>query len=150
MKTPYDAALRLRQREIDAMRLSISVEVNNMIVIDGRCAAIDQSVRAERELASRDINFPVHAFAARMHVERDALCRERAASDERLSALREQAAEAYGALNAIAAAADSHRAQATRLAAIAEQTQMDDFSAARFTRAQQQSRRLRDAERGEE
>lgn len=149
MKTPYDAALRLRQREIDDMRVSINVEVNTMIVLDSQCAAIDHDVRAEREVASRDHAFSAHAFAARMYAQRDALNRERDASDMRLSALRDQAVEAYGSLNAIAAAADRHRDDAIRTVAIAEQAQLDDFSAARFTRVLHLARRLRAARDGE-
>lgn len=144
MKTPYDAALRLRQREIDDMRIAIAVEVEQMTVLDRHRAAIDRSVQAEREIASRQHGFPAHAFAARMATQREVLSREHAARDGRLHALRAQAVEAYGALGAIAAAADRHRDEAIRTAAIAEQGQVDDFSAARFTRALQAARRARD------
>lgn len=144
MKTPYDAALRLRQREIDDMRVSINLEVNHISVIDRRSAAIDMSVHAERDLASRDHTVCANAFAGRMRSQREALGQERAASDARLSALRAQAIEAYGSLSAIGAAADRHRDDAMRAIVIAEQGQLDDFSAARFTRAVQAARRLRD------
>lgn len=149
MKTPFDPALRLRQREIDDMRVLINVEVNQIVAIDNHCDAIDHSVRAERELASQDHGFSAHAFAERMRAQRDALRRERDASDGRLTTLRAQAVEAYGSLSAISAAADRHRVAVLRLAAIAEQGQLDDFSASRFTRVLHAARRRR-ADQGTE
>lgn len=140
MKTPYDAALRIRQREIDDMRVLITVEVNKTSVIDRHRDAIDTSVRAEIELAGSQYAFPAHAFVARMRAEREMLSRERAASETRLTGLRAQAVEAYGSLSAIGAAADRHREEALRAATIAEQGQVDDFSAARFTRQLHASR----------
>ncbi|GHH23240.1 hypothetical protein GCM10008023_33980 [Sphingomonas glacialis] len=147
MTTPYDAALRLRQREIDDVRVLITIEVNQMTLLDGQRAAIDTSVRAEVELAGSQHVFSAHAFVARMHVARAELGHQRAASDARLTALRAQAVEAYGSLSAIGAAADRHRAETLRMAAIVEQGQIDDFSATRFTRAFTAARRLREAPR---
>lgn len=144
MTTPYDAAHRLRQREIDEMRVSITLEVSQMVALDGRRAAIDTSVRAEVELAAGQVAFPAHAYVARMRAEREALGQARAAADARLTALRAQAVEAYGSLSAIGAAVDRHHAETQRAAAIAEQAQIDDFSAARFTRALAAARRSRE------
>lgn len=145
MKTPYDAALRVRQREIDDMRISINVEVNQMVVLDGQRRMIEHQVRAERDVASAHHGFSAQAFAARMHAKRAGLGRERDAADGRLTLLRAKAVEAYGSLSAIGAAADRHRDAAARVAALAEQAQLDDFSAARFTRALHAARRRRDA-----
>ncbi|CAN5541314.1 hypothetical protein BH10PSE14_BH10PSE14_13670 [soil metagenome] len=149
MTTPYDAALRLRQREMDDMRVSISVEVNQLIVIERRRDAIDDSVRTEVQLATADHGFSAHAFVARMRAQRDALSRDRAAVDARLNSLQLQAAEAYGSLRAIEGAAGRYRDEATRVAATAEQSQIDDFSAARFTRALRDARRIRDSKRAD-
>lgn len=143
MITPYDAALRLRLREMDDVRLSISVEVNQIVVLDRHRETIDQSVRHEMSLAGSDPLLSAHAFAGRMRARRDALGRERSASDGRLAVLRAQAAEAYGALRAIEGAALRHREEVTRVAAIAEQSQMDDFSAAGFARSIEAARRAR-------
>jgi hypothetical protein len=147
--TPYDAALRLRQREMDDMRVSISVEVNQLVVIERRRDAIDDSVRAEVQLAFADHGFSAHAFVARMRAQRDALSRDRAAVDARLNSLQLQAAEAYGSLRAIEGAAGRYRDEVTRVAATAEQSQIDDFSAARFTRALRDARRIRASKRAD-
>lgn len=143
MITPYDAALRLRQREMDAVRLSISVEVNQIVVLDRHCDTIDRTVRQEMTVARGDPMLSAHAFASRMRAQREALGRDRSASDGRLAALRAQAADAYGAVRAIEGAALRHREDAARLTAIAEQSQMDDFSAAGFSRARDAARRAR-------
>jgi len=143
MITPYDASLRLRQREMDAMRVSITAEVDQVTALDGHRDAIDTAVRSEIALAAEH-SLPTHAFVARMRAEREALCRQRAISAARLSALRAEAMETYGSLSAIGAAADRHRTEAIRAAAITEQSQIDDFSAARFTRTLAAARRLRD------
>lgn len=148
MITPYDAALRLRLREMDDVRLSISVEVNQIVVIDRHRDTIDRSLRQEMSVATGDPMLSAHAFARRMRAQRDALCRERTDSDGRLAALRLQAAEAYGALRAIEGAVVRHRDEATRVAAIAEQNQLDDFSAAGFTRSLAAARRARARRQG--
>jgi flagellar biosynthesis chaperone FliJ len=145
MKTPYDAALRLRQREIDAMRVSITAEVDRMTMLAGHRDKIDTSVRNEIEVAGGQHVFSAHAFVARMRAEREMVCNERTASDARLNVLRAQAVDAYGSLSALDSAADRHRTEMLRTAAIAEQSQIDDFSAARFTRTLYAARRAREA-----
>ncbi|MET3824913.1 MULTISPECIES: hypothetical protein [Sphingomonas] len=144
MSTPFDATLRLRQREMDAMQVSISVEVNQLAVIEQTRTAIDRSVRHEAQVAATEWACSAHAFVARMRAQRAGLLHERASVDARLTRLRSEAAEAYGALRAIAGAADRYRAEADRVAASAEQERIDDFSAARFTHRQAAIRRSRD------
>ncbi|WP_404367640.1 hypothetical protein AB5I39_13200 [Sphingomonas sp. MMS24-J45] len=143
MNTPFDAALRLRQREMDAMRVSIAVQVNQLMVIEETRENVDRSVRRETEIAASNWGSSAHAFMARMRAQRERLVRERATVNARLTALREQATEAYGALRAIEGAAARFREEADRAAATAEQNRADDFSAARYSRAQDMIRRAR-------
>jgi hypothetical protein len=143
MKTPFDAALRLRQREIDEVRVAIGIEVGRMLALEQRCDSIDASIRAERAIAGANSGFSSDAFTARMRAERAAVCRDHAACSDHLAKLRMHAIEAYGSFGAISAAVDRHREEALRVANIAEQNQIDDFSAARFTRATTAARRLR-------
>jgi hypothetical protein len=140
--TPFDATLRLRQREIDAVRVSITVEMDQLIAIDRSRDAIDRTVQHEARVVC-EAGFSTYAFAARMRAQRERLSREGATVDARLSGLRSQAAEAYGALRAIEGAAGRYRDDAERTAAVAEQGRLDDFSAAHFTRIQQAARRAR-------
>ncbi|MFM9977355.1 MAG: hypothetical protein ACKVOP_04830 [Sphingomonadaceae bacterium] len=146
MNTPFDAALRLRQRDIDDLRRAIRHELDGIAALDAECAAIDVAVRAEREIASRNHGISADAFAARMGLQRERLCLERAGAETRLAALRDAAVEAFGTLGAMTAAADRFREARQRVERLAEQSQIDDFSAARFTRAVAAARRLRDAE----
>jgi hypothetical protein len=141
MKTPYDAALRLRQREIDAMRVAIGAEVGAMAALEQQRDNIDASVRAEREIAGQYLGFSSDAYAARMRTERAAICRDHAASDNLLIELRAEAVEHFGSFGAITAAADRYRDEARRVASAAEQGQIDDFSAARFARVASAARR---------
>jgi len=143
VNTPFDAALRLRQREMDAMRVSISVQVTQLMVIEETRDTIDRSVRRETEIAATNWDSCAHAFMARMRTQRERLSQERVTVDARLTGLRVQAAEAYGALRAIEGAAGRYRAEADRIAAAAEQSRADDFSAARFARVQDGARRSR-------
>ena len=141
MKTPFDAALRLRQREMDAMRVSISVQVTHLMVIEETRDTIDRTVRREVEIAATNWGSSAHAFMARMRTQRERLVRERESVDARLVGLRMQATAAYGALRAIESAAARFRAEAERVAAAAEQSRVDDFSAASFSRVQDAARR---------
>jgi len=143
VKTPYDAALRLRQREIDEMRVAIGVEVGKLIEIDAQRDRIDESTRVERLHATADHRFSSDAYVARMRARHAALTAERQARDTRLVELRSLAVEAFGSLGAITAAAEDHREKARRTANIAEQSQIDDFSAAGFARALGSVRRAR-------
>lgn len=146
MNTPFDAALRLRQREMDAMRVSISIQINQLLVIEETREAVDRSVQREVEIAATNWGTSAHAFMARMRAQRERLLRERATVDARLTGLREQAAEAYGALRAVEGAAARFRAEENRIAATAEQGRADDFSAARFARVQDGVRRSRNTD----
>lgn len=149
MKTPYDAALRLRRREIDEMRVAIGVEVGHVLALDQLRAQIDHATRAERQLATDFHGFSSDAYVARMRAQHAAISTERSARDARLIELRAQAVEAFGSLSAISAAADDHRDTARRAANVAEQAQIDDFSAAGFARVAGSARRARSLQASE-
>jgi flagellar biosynthesis chaperone FliJ len=134
MKTPFDAVLRLRQREIDAMRLSISAEVNQLENIGRQHHAINASLRDEADLAASDWRFAAPAFGERLRAQRAQLLRDATVVVSRLGGLRREAAKAYGEMAAMEGAADRFRSEADQVVAKAEQAQIDDFSAARFNR----------------
>lgn len=134
MKTPFDAVLRLRQRQIDAMRLAISAEMNQLEAIGQQHHAINVALREEADLAASDWRYAVPAFGARMRAQRAQLVSDAMAIGTRLGELRREAAKAYGEMAAIEGAADRFRDEANQVVARAEQAQIDDFSAARFNR----------------
>ncbi len=134
MKTPFDAVLRLRQRQIDAMRLSIRAEANQLEALGQRHRAIETSLRDEADLAASDWRCAAPAFGDRMRAQRAQIVHDAVAVGTRLQRLRRDAAKAYGEMAAIEGAADRFRNDAALVAAKAEQAQIDDFSAARFNR----------------
>ncbi len=134
MKTPYDAVLRLLQRQIDAMRLSIAAELNQLEILGQRHQAIETSLRDEALLAASDWRCAAPAFGARMRAARTEIVRDAVAVGTRLGSLRQEAAKAFGEMAAIEGAADRFRSEASLVLAKAEQDQIDDFSAARFNR----------------
>jgi hypothetical protein len=148
MKTPFDAVLRLRQRQIDAMRLSISAEVNQLEFIGQRHHAINASLRDEADLAASDWRYAAPAFGARMRAQRAQLVSDAIAVGSRLGGLRREAAKAYGEMAAIEGAADRFRSDANHIVAKAEQAQIDDFSAARFNRMKGAATRPADVTKG--
>ena len=149
MNTPFDGALRLRQREMDAMQVAISVQINQLTIIEEAREAVEQSVRREVKFAANNWSTSAHGFMARMRLQRETLLRDRAAVDVRLTSLRAKAAEAFGALRAVEGAAARYRAAANRIAAMAEQSRADDFSAARFSHRETSARRCRDTAGGD-
>jgi hypothetical protein len=134
MKTPFDGAIRVRRREIDAMRVAISVEVDRLVEIDGAETDAAARMRHERSVAADDGLLSSHAYMMRMAAERTRLARDRAVVDAKLIQLRAGATAAYGVSRAIEAAADGFRAEATQAAAAVEQGALDDLSAASFVR----------------
>ena len=144
MTTPYDAALRLGRRDMDDRRVSISSQIEQLAALERHRDAVDKAVHEARHTTDMPYGLSSDAYMARMRARRQALLQERAAAESHLGELRRQATEAFGALNAIEGAALRHRDAAARAAATAEQGQIDDFSAARFTRAQHDARRSRD------
>ncbi|AJP72231.1 hypothetical protein [Sphingomonas hengshuiensis] len=140
--TPFDTALRVQRREVDAVRVSISVEIERITEIETRSRAHDTRMIDERALAYA---LPVasDAWTARMRSERMRLHDAAVLADARLRRLREQAVEAYGTMRAIEGAAERHQDEEDRIVASAEQSAADDIAAAQFLRA----RRIRGARR---
>ncbi|WOK37749.1 hypothetical protein [Sphingomonas sp. C3-2] len=141
MKTPYDSALRIRQSEIDDVRVAISVQVNQLTQIENSKAVVETRIQRETEIAAGDALMSSFAFVQRMRAERARLNSDKVKADTRLGQLRTEAVAAYGALRAIETAADSFRAEAESELARAEQTRSDDFAATAFVRRQAGMRR---------
>ncbi|WP_448661403.1 hypothetical protein ACG3SL_12170 [Sphingomonas sp. CJ20] len=132
--TPFDTALRVQRREVDAVRVSISVEIDHITALETRTRAHEITVREERALAHA-LPIASDAWTARMRAERARMQDAALLAEARLRRLRDQAVEAYGTMRAIETAADRHRAEEERIAAGAEQAAADDLAASRFLRA---------------
>lgn len=134
MKTPYDTAMRVRQREIDEVRLAISVQANQLARIEISHTTIDATLARETRIAASDQALSAHAYVARVREQRAQLAAEKANADARLTQLRAKALTAYGSFKAIESAADGFRGEAVRTQANAEQGHLDDLSTATFVR----------------
>lgn len=132
--TPYDTALRIQRREVDTVKVSISVEVERIATLSTEIEAHALRLREERALA-RAMPFASDAWTARMRAERTRLDEATRQAQVRLGRLRAQAVEAYGTMRAIEGAAERYRDEEEHGAAIAEQARSDDVAAARFLAA---------------
>jgi hypothetical protein len=132
--TPFDTALRVQRREVDAVKVSISVEVERITTIESQARMHDARMLQERALAS-SLPIASDAWTARMKAERARLDEAAHLAQAKLGRLRAQAVEAYGTMRAIEGAAGRYEDEAERTIALAEQSAIDDIAAARFLRA---------------
>lgn len=134
MKTPYDAALRVRQRELDEVSSAIRSEAGVLGAVESERAQVSAALRREADLAAADLTLVSPGWQRRMRGERQALSARQVELEARIDALRTVATDAYGVLRGIENAADDYRAEAARSQAAAEQSASDDLSAAAFLR----------------
>jgi hypothetical protein len=139
--TPFDTALRVQRREVDTMKVSISVEIETIATLSHQTQAHEIRMREERALAAT-IPVASDAWRLRMKAERARLDQQAQLANLRLTSLRAQAVEAYGTMRAIEGAADRFKDEAERVAAGAEQAMIDDIAASKLVIAR------RNAERG--
>lgn len=134
MTTPFDTALRVQRREVDAMKVSISIEIENISTLTSQTQAHEIRMREERALSAL-VPIASDAWTSRMKAERSRLDHQSRLAQMRLIQLRAQAVQAYGTMRAIEGAADRFKDEAERLAAGAEQASIDDIAAAKLVRA---------------
>lgn len=134
MKTPYDAALRVRQRELDEVSSAIRSEAGVLGAVESEREQVSAALRREADLAAADLTLVSPGWQRRMRGERQALSARQVELEARIDALRTVATDAYGVLRGIENAADDYRAEAARSEAAAEQSASDDLSAAAFLR----------------
>jgi len=135
VKTPYDAPLRVAERELDEVRAAIGVALGNVQRIEEAAAALAETMVREAAAVAGDRNLAAERFFDRARQQRAQLA---VAGDEartRVETLRERAIECYGSRTAIENAAARYRQEAERVAAAAEQAALDDIAASRLMRA---------------
>lgn len=137
MKTPYDTAMRVQRREIDAMGVAINVQVNLLNQIESARDEMRGSIVREAGVAAEAFDIPSHAYMERIRAEQQRLARDGAVQGARLDQLRNKAAAAYGAFRAIEVAAEGYKEEAGRRSANAEQAGIDDNAAMAFLKARQ-------------
>jgi len=140
MKTPFDGAIRLGQREIDDMRVAINVQIAQVVKIEAARADNEREARRQREVAGDDAMLSSYAYLARMRAERARLNESQATAEGQLSRLRSEALAAYGTLKAVGSAADAWRGDAERAIEQTEQGHLDDLTNAGFVRGRRKGR----------
>lgn len=137
--TPYDTALRVQRRQVDAVKVAISLEIDRITTLEQQLLQNIESLKTERALASA-VPVSTDAFIERMKNERIRLEQATRMAQMRLDQLRAQAIDAYGTMRAIESAAKRYQDEADRAADLAEQGAIDDIAAARFMRARRKRR----------
>lgn len=141
MRTPYDAALRALDRDMDALKGLIADATTRLEEMQSLHEALGSQILRERELSAMDWQLYAEAYLNRARAERRRLEQLRRDAEIELTMLRRQAAQQYASMKAIGNAADEYRAEAERAAQMAEQAMLDDLTAARFVRRARDLRR---------
>lgn len=142
MKTPYDPVLRVKQHELDQVRIDIGNENARLTELDAAERKIEAEMGDATGASEIDLLLPRHGYIRRKVAERRAIAEQRDAAVKRVEDLKGHAAERYGSLLAVETAADRFRSDAVRAEKRAEQTHADEIGAARFTRLANNDRRL--------
>jgi hypothetical protein len=129
MKTPYCTALRIQRRDVDRIRIAISVAIDESDRLDRHGLEMARRVADEHACAVSDGLLPANGYFTRMKLERARIARERALADARLDQLRDKARDSYGAMKAVETAADAFRDGEARRLEAAEQASADDRAA---------------------
>jgi hypothetical protein len=143
VKTPYDPALRVGTRELEDLRAAIGAEQARLAGIDTARRGIEAALDSAAAAAALDPMLPVHAWTARMRMERRRLARDGNAASGRLSGLRDRALAARSLLSATEEAAGRFREEERRRRAAREQGEADDLAAAAFLRGREGGGRAR-------
>lgn len=135
MKTPYSAAIGVQRRDVDQIRVAISVAIDQVAGLDAARSRAERAVLDERQRLAEDPALPENRWFERMRAERARLAHEQLSADARLDQLRARAREAYGALRAVETAAERYVLDETRRIAAAEQAAADERAAMDFMRS---------------
>jgi hypothetical protein len=135
MPTPFDSALRVQRRALDAIRLSLLAEAVREAEVRAHLLALDQHIADEQAVAAGDWRLAAHPYGARLRDHAARLDGERAGIDASLSGLRDAALVASGQMQAVADAAGAYRASLARASRASEQNDADEIFAARAARA---------------
>ena len=134
MKTPYDAALRVADRELDEVRAAIGAALENVQRIEDAAATLAETMVREKAAVAGDRSLAAERFFTRARDQRTQLAAAHGVAQQHLETLRERAVECYGTRTAIEGAAVQYRHDAERMAAAAEQAALDDIAASRLVR----------------
>jgi hypothetical protein len=132
MPSPFESALRVNQRTLDTIRLSLLAELAREHVVQADLERVDASIAVEASIAASNWQFTAHPYGQRQRADRARLEKDRVGIEARLGGLRDATMEACGQMHAIAEAAADYAASARQRDARSEQALADDFAGTRI------------------
>ena len=135
MATPFDTALRVQRRGMDAIRLSLLAEAVREAEVRAQVRALGVEIMEERAVAAGNWQLAAHPYGARLRAQVTHLQTESRNVEARLDGLRDQALAACGQLQAISEAAAGYGKTVQRQVRASEQAQADDLSGGRAASA---------------
>lgn len=135
MHTPFDSALRVQKRAMDAIRLSLLSELAREQALTELRIELDSTIAREAAIAASNWQVGAHPYSHRLRSKRVRLEHEHRDCDAKIDGLRNEAMEACGQMVAINSAARAYVATSNQRMVAAEQAQADDLGGARHARA---------------
>ena len=132
MKTPFDSALRVQARAMDAIRLSLFAEVAKEFAIEAEREVLAASMRREAAIAASNWQVTAHPYGQYQRAERRRLDADHRGIKASLGTLRDAAMDACGQMQAITDAATGFTTGQHQREANAEQAHADDFAGTRI------------------
>lgn len=130
MQTPFDPALRIQQRALDAIRISLLAETARELALADERNALDAELDRETAIAATNWQVGAHPYGQRVRARRIALEKDRRAVDGRLQRLRGAAMEACGQMLAITEAATNFATDLRRRENASDLAHVDDLNGA--------------------
>lgn len=131
MKTPYDAARRLKRRELDDVRQALSEAEARLNAIVGAINDTEASVRRERAVAAEYPLINIGPFAAAKRGEIAALTRDMGMIETEIDALRDALMAKFEALKPLDFASEDYRLVKRREAGKRERVKLDEVAGRR-------------------
>lgn len=131
MQTPFDPALRIQRRALDAIRISLLAEAARELALSDQLSVLESDLEREGTIAAMDWQVGAHPYGQRVRARRVALEKDRSTVDGRLQRLRGAAMEACGQMLAITDAASGFTTDLRRREAAADQAHVDDLNGTR-------------------
>lgn len=141
MRTPYDAALRALDREMDELKALVAAATDELDRVQTLHEALDAQIARERQWGQGEWSLFAEAYLVRARAERTRLSQLRQDAEVELTLLRRKAAQQYASIRAVGGAADQFRADADAAFARAERVLLDDTTATRFVQRRRAQRR---------
>lgn len=133
MRTPFDPALKVQQRNLDRVRFAIAELMSRAAGLEEREAALLRANETERRSLSASI-ISFDGYFHQLRSEQAKIARERALAHRELELLRDEARQEFATAQSLQEAADRFRQEHERAIAAAEQAAADDRSAAQVVR----------------